>query len=250
MNGDLLMFKKKNVLNNLDYNTLPKHVAIIMDGNRTWAKKRGLPTNLGHRKGAKTLKDITVYASDLGIKYLTVFAFSTENWSRSKEEVNYLMKLPTEFIDEYEDLLLEKQIKLTWIGNEEYVSEDNIQKIRAFEGKSRNCQGLNFIIAFNYGGRDEIIRAVNKIIEESRTTSLVIDENNFDAFLQTKAIPDVDLLIRTSGQLRISNFLIWKLAYSELYFTDVLWPNFDKKDFDKALLEYNKRERRYGGTAR
>jgi undecaprenyl diphosphate synthase len=245
MNGELYMFNKKNIIN-----SIPNHVAIIMDGNRTWAKRRGLASNLGHRKGAKTLKDAVLYANEIGIKYLTVYAFSTENWSRSKQEVDYLMKLPTEFIDEYQDLLIEKGIRLIWVGNKDRLPNDVITKITDFEERSKHFQGLKFVIAFNYGGRDEIIRAVNNIIKDK-----VIDANNseineevFESYLSTKDIPDVDLLIRTSNQIRISNFLLWKIAYSEMYFTETLWPDFNKKEFDKALIEFGKRERRYGGS--
>jgi undecaprenyl diphosphate synthase len=223
---------------------LPKHIAIIMDGNGTWAKKRGLSRNYGHKKGAIVLKDIMLHAAKLKLKYLTVFAFSTENWKRPQEEVNYLMELPKEFINEYEEDMITEKIRLHWIGSKDRLSEDVLKQIERVEEKTKDNKGLTFTIAFNYGGRDEIINAVNNILKEGRTA---ITAEDFNQYLYSQELPDVDLLIRTSNQLRISNFLLWKLAYSELYFTDVLWPDFRIKDFEKAIIEYQRRERRFGG---
>lgn len=226
------------------FDKLPNHVAIIMDGNGTWAKKRGLPRNYGHKRGAKTLSELIIYANEIGIKYLTVFAFSTENWSRPKAEVDYLMKLPIDFIKENEDVLERDNIRFRCIGNREQLSVELQTKIQEAEEKTKNNQGLSFIIAFNYGSYDEIVRAVNNIIKDDLKD---VDIDIFKRYLYTKDIPDVDLLIRTSGQLRISNFLLLQIAYSELYFTNTLWPDFDKTAFNKALEEYAIRERRYGG---
>jgi undecaprenyl diphosphate synthase len=227
-----------------EFKVLPKHLAIIMDGNGTWAKKRGLNRNYGHRKGAVALKEIVIYASKIGIKYLTVFAFSTENWNRPQEEVDYLLKLPKDFLNDYQEMFSEYDLRLHWLGSKERLPQDVIEDIEHYEQKTKNNKGLNFIIAFNYGGRDEIINAVNSVLKDNVS---VITEEEFSKYLYTKELPDVDLLIRTSNQIRISNFMLWKLAYSELYFTDVLWPDFKPKHLNLALEEYQRRERRYGG---
>ena len=227
-----------------EFKVLPKHLAIIMDGNGTWAKKRGLNRNYGHRKGAAALKEIVIYANKIGIKYLTVFAFSTENWNRPQEEVDYLLKLPKDFLNDYQEMFSEYDLRLHWLGSKERLPQDVIEDIEHYEQKTKNNKGLNFIIAFNYGGRDEIINAVNSVLKDNVS---VITEEEFSKYLYTKELPDVDLLIRTSNQIRISNFMLWKLAYSELYFTDVLWPDFQPKHLNLALEEYQRRERRYGG---
>lgn len=227
-----------------EFKVLPKHLAIIMDGNGTWAKKRGLNRNYGHRKGAVALKEIVIYASKIGIKYLTVFAFSTENWNRPQEEVDYLLKLPKDFLNDYQEMFSEYDLRLHWLGSKERLPQDVIEDIEHYEQKTKNNKGLNFIIAFNYGGRDEIINAVNSVLKDNVSD---ITEEEFSKYLYTKELPDVDLLIRTSNQIRISNFMLWKLAYSELYFTDVLWPDFQPKHLNLALEEYQRRERRYGG---
>ncbi len=223
---------------------LPRHVAIIMDGNGTWAKKRGLPRNAGHRQGAQTLLDIVTYSQKIGLKYLTVFAFSTENWSRPKEEVDYLMKLSIKFIDRYQERFLKADLKFTAIGNIDGLPAELQTKISEFENKSRTNQGLHFIIAINYGGHEEITSAVKAIVASGET---MITEQTVRDHLYTKDIPDVDLLIRTSGQMRLSNFLLWQCAYSEFYFTKVLWPDFNEEKLNEALEEYKNRDRRFGG---
>lgn len=228
----------------LDLSKLPTHVGIIMDGNGTWASKRGLPRNYGHKRGAKTLVDLVYYANEIGIKYLTVFAFSTENWKRPKEEVDFLMNLPIEFINENKDKLNKKNIKISLIGRRDRVNDELIKKINEAEEETKNNNGINFIIAFDYGSQDEIVRAVNKIINDKVKE---VDEGKFESYLDTANIPNVDLLIRTSNQIRISNFLLWQIAYTELYFTNTLWPDFNQREFNKALLEYQKRDRRFGG---
>lgn len=231
-----------------ELNKLPKHVAMIMDGNGRWAKKRGLPRNLGHRKGANTLQELVLYANEIGIKYMSVFAFSTENWSRPESEVNYLMKLPVEFLNEHHNEYSKKDIKIRVIGGRERLPQDLIDTINRIEDSTKNNNGLQLIIALNYGSRDEIIRATKKIVEDYNNKIINnIDEDIFNSYLFTKDIPDVDLLIRTSGELRISNFLLWQISYSELYFTNVLWPDFRKKEFNKALEHYSKSDRRFGG---
>jgi len=222
---------------------IPTHVAIIMDGNGRWAKKRGLPRNYGHQKGAENLLKIVRIANKMQIKYLTVFAFSTENWKRPQEEVKYLMDLPFQFLEKTKKEFTDDNIRVKVIGTKDNLSEDLIKKIEEVESSTNHNTALTLIIAFNYGGKEEIIHAIKKI----KNDNIDITEENFHNYLYTKDIPDVDLLIRTSGEYRISNFLLWQTAYSELYFTDVLWPDFDKKCFEEAINEYNKRERRFGG---
>lgn len=231
-------------------NSIPRHVAIIMDGNGTWAKKRGLPRNMGHRKGAKTLVDITKAANELKIEYLTVFAFSTENWSRPKEEVEYLMSLPQTLLSEYKDDMKNDNIKFKVIGSHKGLSLEQIEKIEEAERETANNTGLNLIVAFNYGSQDEIIEASKNIVNDILKNKLNLQDltkEKFSEYLYTKDIPSVDLLIRTSGQYRISNFLLWQISYSELYFTKTLWPDFKKKDLEKAILSYKGRDRRFGG---
>ncbi len=233
------MKKQKNIQANI-----PDHIAIIMDGNGTWAKRRGLPRNYGHRSGANRLIELVYYANELGLKYLTVFAFSTENWSRPKEEVDFLLKLPFEFIEENKEKLISSNIKVELIGRRDRIDEKLREQIYSIEEDTKLNTGLTFIIAFDYGSQDEILRAINKILEEDIKE---IDKQTFEGYLDTKNYPNIDLLIRTSGQKRISNFLLWQIAYSEIYITKTLWPAFGKKAFNKALKDYKKRERRYGG---
>lgn len=223
---------------------IPQHVAIILDGNGRWAKKRHLPRNMGHRQGSKVVEQIIEDAHDLGIKYLTVYAFSTENWKRSQEEVSALMFLFKSYIKNEEKNIMENNIRFMVSGRRENVSESLLEAIDKLQEKSKNNSGLTFNIAFNYGGRAEIIDAVNKILKSGKTS---IDEVEFSKYLYND-IPDPELLIRTSGELRISNFLLWQIAYSEIYITDTLWPDFDEKELDKAIESYEKRDRRFGGV--
>lgn len=222
---------------------LPNHVAIIMDGNGRWAQKRGLPRNYGHKKGAQRLLNLVKYANKLNIKYLTVFAFSTENWKRPEQEVNYLLKLPFEFLNKIDKEFNNLDIKVSIVGFRNNLPQEVIDKIDEIEAKTRDNKGLHFTVAFNYGSQDEIINTVNYLVDNN----IKVTKENFSKYLLTKELPDVDLLIRTSGEYRISNFLLWQIAYSELYFTDVLWPDFSNKHFDKSLEEYRKRDRRFGG---
>lgn len=223
---------------------VPNHIAIIMDGNGRWAKKRGLPRTFGHKEGAAALRKIITHAAKLGIKYLTVYAFSTENWKRSQEEVSALMFLFKSYIKNEEKNIMENNIRFMVSGRRENVSESLLEVIDKLQEKSKNNSGLTFNIAFNYGGRAEIIDAVNKILKSGKTS---IDEVEFSKYLYND-IPDPELLIRTSGELRISNFLLWQIAYSEIYITDTLWPDFDEKELDKAIESYEKRDRRFGGV--
>ena len=207
-------------------------------------KKRGLPRTFGHKEGAAALRKIITHAAKLGIKYLTVYAFSTENWKRSQEEVSALMFLFKSYIKNEEKNIMENNIKFMVSGRRENVSESLLEAIDKLQEKSKNNSGLTFNIAFNYGGRAEIIDAVNKILKSGKTS---IDEVEFSKYLYND-IPDPELLIRTSGELRISNFLLWQIAYSEIYITDTLWPDFDEKELDKAIESYEKRDRRFGGV--
>ena len=223
---------------------IPNHIAIIMDGNGRWAKKKGLPRTFGHKEGAVALRKIITHAAKIGVKYLTVYAFSTENWKRSQDEVSALMFLFKSYIKNEEKNIMENNIRFMVSGRRENVSKSLLEAIDNLQEKSKNNSGLTFNIAFNYGGRAEILDAVNRILRSGRTE---ITEEEFSKYLYNN-IPDPELLIRTSGELRISNFLLWQIAYSEIYITDTLWPDFDEKELDKAIESYNKRERRFGGV--
>lgn len=230
---------------------IPQHVAIILDGNGRWAKSKGMPRNYGHVKGAKNLEVICRDAYDMGIKYLTVYLFSTENWKRSKEEVDGLMKLFRSYTKNSIKIARNNNMKVRTLGDPTALAEDLQQNLRELEESSKDNTGLNFQIAINYGSRDEIIRAVQKLVEDCKGGKLKtedITEEVFSDYLDTKGIPDPDLLIRTSGEQRLSNYLMWQLAYTEFYFTDVPWPAFTKDDLWKAIEKYNSRERRYGGV--
>jgi len=229
---------------------LPNHIAIIMDGNGRWAKKRFMPKMLGHRTGAQALNKLLKEADKLGLKHMTVYAFSTENWKRSKEEVNSLMNLLREYIADYIRDSKTSNLKIDFIGDMSALSKDLQQKMQQLKEISSSKKGLNVHIALNYGGRDEIIRAIKKISNDVKNNAVEIDkidEEVFSKYLDTKDIPDPDLLIRTSGELRISNFLPWQCAYTELYFTDKLWPDFNIEDLKKAIEQFNNRDRRFGG---
>ena len=228
---------------------IPKHIAIIMDGNRRWAKKRGLPSSMGHAEGANTLEKIADDCSDLGIKYLTVYAFSTENWKRSEEEVDYLMKLLAKHIKDFDKRIKNRDIRFRLVGDINRLNKDLQDGIRGIEERTKDKQGLTVNIAINYGGRAELTYMVKEIAKETKDGNISldeIDENLISKHLQTKDTPDPDLIIRTGGENRLSGFLLWQAAYSELYFTDVLWPDFDKKELEKAIYEYNNRKRNFG----
>ncbi len=230
---------------------IPEHVAIIMDGNGRWAKKRMLPRNMGHVQGAKTVEQICEDADSVGIKYLTVYAFSTENWSRPEKEVNAIMKLLRNYLKDCIKRANTNNMKVRVIGERSRLSDDIREKIEELEEASKNNTGLNFTIALNYGSKDEITRAVKRIVRDcvdGITNVEDIDEKMISGYLDTAGIPDPDLLIRTSGEERLSNYLMWQLAYAEFYFTDVLWPDFDKDELIKAIEKYNGRDRRFGGV--
>lgn len=229
---------------------VPNHIAIILDGNGRWAKSKGMPRSYGHVKGCENLEDICEVAKELGVKYLTVYAFSTENWKRSKEEVEGLMKLFRNYLKKCIKISKNNNMRVKIIGDPSAFDEDIQQSIRELEEFSKDFDDLHFQIALNYGSRDEITRAVNRMLEDQKKGILIgeVTEETISSYLDTAGIPDPDLLIRTSGELRLSNYLLWQLAYTEFYFTDVPWPDFKKKELVKAIEKYNERDRRYGGV--
>lgn len=229
---------------------VPNHIAIILDGNGRWAKKRGMPRSYGHIKGCENLEDICEIAKELGVKYLTVYAFSTENWKRSKEEVDGLMKLFRNYLKKCIKISQKNNMRVKVIGDIHAFDEDIQESIEKLEEFSKDFDELHFQIALNYGSRDEITRAVNKMLEDQKQGVLEgpVDEQTISNYLDTAGIPDPDLMIRTSGELRLSNYLLWQLAYTEFYFTDVPWPDFKKEELVKAIEKYNERDRRYGGV--
>lgn len=237
---------KREELSNLN---IPNHVAIILDGNGRWAKKRFMPRNYGHMQGAKVVEQICEDADSIGIKYLTVYAFSTENWNRPQDEVEALMKLLRNYLKDCIKRANNNNMRVRVIGEKSRLSDDIRSKIEELEECSKNNTGLNFTIALNYGSRDEIVRAVREIskdVKDGKISESDIDDKMISDYLDTRGIPDPDLLIRTSGEERLSNFLLWQLAYTEFYFTDILWPDFNKKELIKAVEKYNERDRRFG----
>lgn len=230
---------------------VPQHIAIILDGNGRWARAKGMPRNYGHAQGSKNVERICEEAWRMGIKYLTVYAFSTENWSRPKDEVDALMKLLRNYMKTCLKTAAKNDMKVRVIGDKTRLDADIRSRIAELEEATKNNGGLNFQIALNYGSRDEIVRAVRKIARDAKDGKLEpesITSEVISSYLDTHDIPDPDLLIRTSGEERLSNFLLWQLAYSEFYFTDVLWPDFTKEELMKAIEQYNSRDRRYGGV--
>lgn len=231
--------------------TIPKHVAIIMDGNGRWAKKRGLPRNMGHRQGGKTVETICEEAYRIGIQYMTLYAFSTENWARPKDEIDTLMNLLRNYLKDCVKQAAKNKMRVKVIGDISRLDLDLQESIRVLERESAQNTGLRFQIALNYGGRDEIIRAMKKMADSMETKQLTAEQITpelLECCLDTAGIPDPDLLIRTSGEQRLSNFLLWQLAYTEFHFPSVLWPDFSKDDLIAAIEYYNTRERRYGGV--
>lgn len=229
---------------------MPKHIAIIMDGNRRWAKQKGLDGSLGHKKGAEVLEEVAKYCNKIGLEALTVYAFSTENWKRTKEEVGAILLLLQMYLDKFLKTADLENIKLRVIGDREHNMPEEIKsKMIKMEERTKNNTGLKFNIAFNYGGRDEIVKATKAIAEKVKNGEINIediDENMISNNLYTKGLPDPDLLIRTSGELRTSNFLPWQITYSEFMFLDKYWPDFTTADIDNAIEVYSKRQRRVG----
>lgn len=230
---------------------IPNHVAIILDGNGRWAKAKGMPRTYGHVKGCENLEKVCSIAKELGVKYLTVYAFSTENWKRSKDEVDGLMKLFRNYMKKCLKIARDNKMRVRVIGEPSVFDEDLQARIRELEEYSSQFDELHFQIALNYGSRDEIKRAVQELAGDVKKGVLdpaQITEDTISGYLDTKGLPDPDLLIRTSGEERLSNFLMWQLAYTEFYFTDVAWPDFNKAEFEKAIWKFNQRDRRYGGV--
>ena len=230
---------------------IPQHIAIILDGNGRWAKKKGMPRNYGHAQGSKNVERICEDAYKMGVKYLTVYAFSTENWKRPQDEVNALMNLLRNYMKTCLKTAEKNRMRVRVIGDKTALDEDIRNRIAELEEATKNNDGLNFQIALNYGSRDEMVRAMKKLCldcKDGKVDVESIDESLFEKYLDTHDIPDPDLMIRTSGEQRLSNYLLWQLAYSEFYFTDVLWPDFTKEDLIKAIEYYNGRDRRFGGV--
>ena len=230
---------------------MPKHIAIIMDGNRRWAKKQGKPASYGHKEGAKTLEKIVRYANKIGLKHITVYAFSTENWKRAEDEVKALMLLLQNYLDDYSKRADTENIRVKILGDITALSDGMQKSIKKCMERTKDNTGVTFNIALNYGGRDEIIRAIKKIAEDVKENKLDINnitEEVVSNNLYTNGQPDPDLLIRTSGELRLSNFLPWQLVYSEFLFIDKNWPDFSEEDLDEAIIEYQKRTRKFGAN--
>ncbi|MBQ1523398.1 MAG: isoprenyl transferase [Erysipelotrichaceae bacterium] len=228
-------------------NNVPQHVAIIMDGNGRWAKAQGKPRSFGHLRGTENVRNIAIKANELGVKVLTLYAFSTENWKRPAEEVNYLMGLPKIFIDRYIDELMEKGIRISMIGDIEQIPAETRKVLeRAFE-KTRNNKNMTLVFALNYGGRKEIVDGINRYVNQLEDRDHVLTEEEFSRYLYTADYPELELMIRTSLDYRISNFLLWQLSYAEMCFVDKYWPDFTGEDFENIINDFMKRHRRFGG---
>ena len=227
----------------IDTLPFPQHIAIIMDGNGRWAKERNLKRTAGHEEGAKTVREITIHANNIGLKYLTLYAFSTENWSRPKLEVEFLMKLLDRYLKNELTMYLENNVRFKAIGDLSKFSKSLQKTIQTTQEKTAHCQGLTQVLALNYGSRDEITRAVQQLAQNN----IEITQESISLHLDTKDMPDVDILIRTSGEVRISNFLLWQCAYAEMFFVQKFWPDFSKYDLDDIIDDFTKRERRFGG---
>jgi len=245
----LFRFKKRDGAGKIDMGSLPRHVAIIMDGNGRWAKRRGLPRKAGHSAGAETFRNIATYCKEIGIEYLTVYAFSTENWKRPAEEVEAIMGLLEKYLRDAIKKMEKDRVKLKFFGDITVLS-DKLQKlIQETEEISSRLEGLQVNICLNYGGRDEILWAVDRYARDYKDgVTEKLSEAVFGRYLYSSGLPDPDLVIRPSGELRLSNFLLWQSAYSEFYFTDVLWPDFTNRELNNAIVDYQKRKRRFGGV--
>ncbi|CUN69699.1 isoprenyl transferase [Clostridium sp. NSJ-49] len=250
----LKLFKKDKEINEeiqLDFNKIPKHIAIIMDGNGRWAKKRKLPRSMGHKAGVETIRKILKEADRLGVEYMTLYAFSTENWKRPKDEVEALMKLLVQYLTNEVEALHQNGVVLRILGDVDALPDQVKNKIYEAIELTKDNKGIVLNVAFNYGGRDEIVRAVKNIasdIESGKINKENIDEDLFNNYLYTKNSPDPDLIIRPSGEQRISNFLLWQCAYSEFWYSNVNWPDFSESDLQKAIYDYQNRDRRFGGV--
>ena len=243
-----MLFKRLKKAGQPDFSRLPRHIAIIMDGNGRWAKKRGLPRTAGHAAGAETFRRIATYCKDIGIEYLTVYAFSTENWKRPKEEVDAIMGLLEKYLYEALERMEKDKVKMKFFGDTSVLSQKLQELIARTEEISEHLEGVQVNICLNYGGRDEIMRAVRKCAEKYAQDGQEITTGEFESYLYSAGVPDPDLIIRPSGEIRISNFLLWQGAYSEFYFTDILWPDFTQEELNKAIISFQGRSRRFGGV--
>lgn len=245
----MALFSKKTTLETLP-EKLPEHIAFIMDGNGRWAKKRALPRKFGHREGAKTFKKITRYCKDIGIKNVSFYAFSTENWKRPKDEVDAIIELFREYIVDVRNYIGE-DVRVLFLGDKTIFDDDLQKKMIDLEEDTKDRREMTMLLAINYGGRDDIVHAAKILAEKVKSGDLKSDditENVFQQYLYTLDVPDVDLMIRPSGEQRISNFLIWQSAYAEFYFTDILWPDFSTNNLNEAIIEFGNRSRRFGGV--
>jgi len=238
--------EEESLVNQLDLSHLPRHVAVIMDGNGRWAKKKNLPRVEGHRAGAKSVREVVETSARIGIKFLTLYAFSKENWKRPEREVKTLWRLLEDYLKKEDKVLVKNQFRLMIIGQRKAIPASVRKELERVEELTRDFNSLTIILALNYGGRDEIVDAVKRVARDKDCDVETLDEEKFSHYLYTNHIPDPDLLIRTSGELRISNFLLWQIAYSEIWITQVFWPDFRKKQLLQALVDYQKRERRFG----
>ncbi|MBQ2763879.1 MAG: isoprenyl transferase [Firmicutes bacterium] len=241
----------QNLLEQIDKTSVPRHIAIIMDGNGRWAQKKGLQRIKGHYNGAKIIRHLTDIASELGVKHLTLYCFSTENWRRPLEEVNFLMDLIRNYLIEQANDMMKEGVRLTTIGDTSTLPDKVKAELVRVKEMTKDCSKITLNLALNYGGRDEIVHAVNALVADVKAGKRDgdITEEIFEQYLYTNFLPDPDLLIRTSGEIRLSNFLPWQTAYTEFYFTDVNWPDFTDDEFYKAILEYQHRHRRFGGIS-
>jgi len=247
----MALFRKHDVTSQVDMQHLPRHIAIIMDGNGRWAKQRGLPRTAGHAAGAETFRTVATYAKDIGLEYLTVYAFSTENWKRPKEEVDAIMNLLEKYLHEAIDKMAKDKVRMAFLGDLSPLSPKLLELCRQTEEISKGYDGCQVNICLNYGARDEIVRAARSYAAaciEGKADPNHLTEQAFGDYMFSAGIPDPDLVIRPSGEVRISNFLLWQSAYAEFYFTDVLWPDFTPDDLLKAIADYQHRSRRYGGV--
>jgi len=237
---------EEELVGQVDFSRIPRHVAVIMDGNGRWAKERNLPRVEGHRAGAKSVKEIVESAARMGVEVLTLYAFSRENWKRPKKEVGTLWRLLEEYLRNEDKVLIKNKFRLLVIGRREDIPAKTLRELDRVEQLTRDNDRLTVVLALNYGGRTEIVDAVRRILVEHKLPPHKLDETAFSRYLYTAGLPDPDLLIRTSGEYRVSNFLLWQIAYAEIHITKVYWPDFRKGDFLRALVDFQKRERRYG----
>ena len=246
------MFGWKKQKESAEIKAMPEHIAIIMDGNGRYAKQRNRPRVNGHYEGMQNVKRIVRHASDIGIKYLTLYAFSTENWSRPKSEVSYLMKLPGDFLSAFLPELIEKNVKVVTIGDNEALPRHTVKAVAEAVEKTCDNTGLTLVFALNYGGRDELVRGIKEIaakVSEGNLDIEGISQDTIDAHLYTAKMPEPEMMIRTSGEYRLSNFLLWQSSYSELFFTNTFWPEFTTDELDQMISQYQRRSRRFGGLA-